>query len=98
LTEKQWNMFRDAVEKVDDSKKYKMSDWTPVNIDGYYPWQSDTYRLYRQLSQVLWWEKEASKFLESLWYDGIHYFWWRDWEAYVIFNDDALQITKHHKY
>jgi hypothetical protein len=42
--------------------------------------------------------KEASKFLESLWYDGIHYFWGRDWEAYVIFNDDALEITKHHKY
>ena len=43
-------------------------------------------------------EKWASKFLESLWYDWIHYYWWRDWEAYVIFNDDALQITKHHKY
>ena len=42
--------------------------------------------------------KEASKFLESLWYDWIHYFWGRDWEAYVIFNDDALEITKHHKY
>ena len=98
LTEKQWNKFRDAVEKVDDSKKYKMSDWTPVNIDGYYPWQSDTYRLYRQLSQVLWWEKEASKFLESLWYDWIHYFWGRDWEAYVIFNDDALNIKNHIQY
>ena len=42
--------------------------------------------------------KEASKALEDIWYDGIHYYWWRDWEAWVIFNDDALDITKHHKY
>ena len=54
--------------------------------------------MYHILKVVLWSDKAASKFLESLWYDGIHYFWGRDWEAYVIFNDDALQITKHHKY
>jgi hypothetical protein len=54
--------------------------------------------VYATLSNYLWWDKQASKFLESLGYDWIHYFWWRDWEAYVIFNDDALQITKHHKY
>lgn len=99
LTEKQWNKFREELRKVDDSKKYKMSDWTPVKtIDWYYPWQSDTHRLYRQLSQILWSDKAASKFLESLWYDGIHYFWWQDWEAYVIFNDDALDITNHIQY
>lgn len=54
--------------------------------------------VYATLSNYLWWDKQASKFLESLGYDGIHYYGWRDWEAYVIFNDDALQITKHHKY
>jgi hypothetical protein len=54
--------------------------------------------IYTKISSILWWDKEASKFLESLWYDGIHYFWGTDWEAYVIFNDDALEITKHHKY
>jgi hypothetical protein len=53
---------------------------------------------YRALVDILWSDKAASKFLESLGYDGIHYFWGRDWEAYVIFNDDALEITKHHKY
>ena len=46
----------------------------------------------------IFWEKWASKFLESIWYDGIHYYWWRDWEAYVIFNDDALQIKDHIRY
>jgi hypothetical protein len=54
--------------------------------------------MYKELSRVLGSDKEASKFLNKIWYDWIHYFWGRDWEAYVIFNDDALQITKHHKY
>ena len=54
--------------------------------------------LYWQLSYFLWWDKAASKALESIWYDWIHYFWGRDWEAYVIFNDDALKINSHEKY
>jgi hypothetical protein len=58
----------------------------------------DGRELYGDITHLLWSDKEASKFLESLWYDGIHYFWGRDGEAYVIFNDDALEITKHHKY
>lgn len=53
---------------------------------------------YRALVDILWSDKAASQFLNKIWYDWIHYFWGRDWEAYVIFNDDALQITKHHKY
>lgn len=54
--------------------------------------------VYRSLENVLWSDKQASKFLESIWYDWIHYFWGRDWEAYVIFNDDALKINSHTKY
>lgn len=54
--------------------------------------------MYHILKVVLWWDKQASKFLESLWYDWIHYFWGRDGEAYVIFNDDALEIKNHEKY
>ena len=54
--------------------------------------------MYKELSRVLGSEKEASKFLNKIWYDGIHYFWWRDGEAYVIFNDDALEIKNHEKY
>ena len=50
------------------------------------------YSLYRALEEMMKSDKKASKFLESLGYDWIHYFWWRDWEAYVIFNDDAIDI------
>ena len=55
-------------------------------------------QIYNMLSEILWGDKEASKFLESLWYDWIHYDWQRDWEAYVIFNDNNLEITEHIKY
>lgn len=54
--------------------------------------------MYKELSRVLGSEKEASKFLNKIWYDWIHYYWGRDGEAYVIFNDDALEITNHEKY
>ena len=47
---------------------------------------------YEDIAVYLWWQKQASKFLESLWYDWIHYFWGRDWECYVIFNDDSLEM------
>ena len=40
-------------------------------------------------------DKWASKFLESLGYDWIHYFWRQDGEAYVIFNDDAIDIVNY---
>ena len=53
---------------------------------------------YKALSTVLWWDKQASKFLESLWYDGIHYYGGRDGEAYVLFNDDAIKINDHIRY
>jgi hypothetical protein len=68
--------------------------------DGEYftNWYIDGRKVYNSLEDLLWSDKAASKFLESLGYDWIHYFWGRDWEAYVIFNDDALEITKHHKY
>jgi hypothetical protein len=69
-------------------------------------WEADILRsvwmargdvLVQNLQKALW-DKWASKFLESLWYDWIHYFWGRDWEAYVIFNDDALKINSHEQY
>ena len=60
-------------------------------------WMVKSDILLRNLQNSLW-EKWASKFLESLGYDGIHYYWWRDWEAYVIFNDDALKIKDHIRY
>lgn len=39
--------------------------------------------------------KKTSKFLESLGYEGIHYNWLEDGEAYVIFKDTNPEITKH---
>ena len=60
-------------------------------------WEMHSISLRWKLEDVLW-AKWASKFLEDLWYDGIHYYGWRDWEAYVIFNDDALNITDHIQY
>jgi hypothetical protein len=53
---------------------------------------------YRALVDILWSDKNASKFLESLWYDGIHYYGGRDGEAYVLFNDNAPQIQNHIRY
>lgn len=73
-------------DRFENSINYHLENW-------WMTWRD----LYWNLS-VIKWEKWASKFLESLWYDGIHYFWWRDWEAYVIFNDDALQIKDHLRY
>lgn len=61
------------------------------SVDNY--WE-----MYNVLWDYLWSDKEASKFLESLGYDGIHYFWNIDWESYVIFNDDALEIKNHERY
>ena len=55
------------------------------------------YSLYRALEEMMWSDEKASKFLESLWYDGIHYFWEQDWEAYVIFNDNSLDIKNRHE-
>ena len=56
------------------------------------------WEMYRYLDDALGWQKQASKFLESLWYDGIHYVWKQDWEAYVLFSDDAPKIQNHIRY
>ena len=80
-----------------------ISWWWDDKLNKYVTkWHMSWKKLYEHLVDYFWgrerWEKKASKFLESLWYDGIHYFWGRDWEAYVIFNDDALKINSHTKY
>lgn len=87
------NKIADALEK--EEHDYVASD-SAINSIKKEEWVG--WALYRQIQMILGSDKKASKFLEKLWYDWIHYFWGRDWEAYVIFNDDALQITKHHKY
>ena len=57
---------------------------------------------YEILSTYLWWTygnpKAVSMLLKDLWYDWIHYYWERDGEAYVIFDDNDLEIKNHEKY
>ena len=57
-------------------------------------WKMEFISLRKKLEEVLW-AKWTSKFLESLGYDWIHYVGGRDWEAYVIFNDDIIDIVNH---
>lgn len=99
LSEKEWN------ELADLANKWGKENWGDkyFTIDGYWGQRSkdritNGKLFYDKLTDYLHSQEKASKFLESIWYDWIHYLWGRDWEAYVIFNDDALQITKHHKY
>lgn len=98
--EKEWAIKKDALNKIyDELHKYhrdneklatfkkRMDNWNIVD------WET----LQDSLSFVFQDDKAVSKFLESLWYDGIHYYWGVDWEAYVIFNDNKLEIKKHEK-
>ena len=89
FTEKQLNNFKKMLNKYDLPYTNKwLNEWHIKN------WED----LYSALSEDFISDAWASKFLEKMWYDGIHYFWGRDWEAYVIFNDNALEITNHEKY
>jgi hypothetical protein len=93
ISEDTWGKFVLALQKQNPEAALDLA----ILFNNHVSWL-DGEAVYHYLDRVLWSDKAASKFLESLWYDWIHYFWGRDWEAYVIFNDDALQITKHHKY
>lgn len=53
--------------------------------------------LYSALSYVLGWDKSASLFLRWIGYDGVSYYDVWDWHAYVIFDDNKLEIKKHLK-
>ena len=80
-------------------KAYKEIKWEELDmLSSYRDKHIDWVDVYRSLEQALNSNKEASKFLEAIWYNGIHYFWWVDWEAYVIFNDNDLEIKNHEKY
>ncbi len=98
--EKEWAIKKDALNKVyeelskyhrDNEKlaifKKRLDNWNIVD------WET----LQDSLSFVFQDDKAVSKFLESLWYDGIHYHWGIDWESYVIFDDNKLEIKKHEK-
>ena len=54
--------------------------------------------LYSNLTfQIFFDKKEVSKFLDKIGFDWIHYSWGIDWEAYVIFDNNKLEIKKHEK-
>jgi hypothetical protein len=53
---------------------------------------------YQRLSDVLWSSKDASKFLQDLGYDGIHYIGELDGSSYVLFDDKWLPIKDHIRY
>lgn len=98
--EKEWSIKKDALNKIyDELYKYhrdneklatfkkRMDNWNIVD------WET----LQDSLSFVFQDDKAVSKFLESLWYDGIHYYWGIDWESYVIFDDNKLEIKNRSK-
>lgn len=93
LSKAVWSEFH---KKADQYAKEKWIESEKDRFNGYA--KLNGYRLYKQLSRYLGWDKEASKFLEKIWYDWIHYIWWIDWEAYVIFKDQNVNIKNHLKY
>ena len=89
FTERQLNNFKKILGKYNLPYTNKwLNEWHIKD------WED----LYSALSEDFISDAWVSKFLEKMWYDGIHYFWGRDWEAYVIFNDDSLEIKNHEKY
>ena len=67
------------------------------NRESWYDHSIEWWRMYDIISKILGSDKEASKFLEELGYDWMHYHWGRDWEVYIIFDDNKLEIKKHFK-
>ena len=61
-------------------------------------WEAEWWEIYTYLEDALWSPKAASKFLEEMGYDGIHYVGRRDWDAYVVFKDENMDIKNHIRY
>jgi hypothetical protein len=96
LTDKDLNKFREIFKNSWESDLLEKFDDFWVKMLDYY-WQNWKW-LYKFLNRALWSDKQASKFLESLGYDGIHYFWGQDWESYVLFKDESPQIKNTIRY
>lgn len=100
-----WTNYLEEQAKIKKSeinkfkKAYKEQKWEDLELfSSYRDWHIDWVDVYRSLDQALKSPKNASKFLQSLGYDGIHYDWQRDGECYVIFDDNDLEIKNHEKY
>lgn len=92
-----------------EKMKKTLWEYTDGALQGRYQYDLDYYRwqwqwswkwwdLYDWISGLLWSDKKASEFLNSLWYDGIKYDWWVDWPCAVLFTDEAMNIVNHEKY
>lgn len=99
-----WSNYLDEDYTLNDWEAKKMikelKDW---NYEAWKRLEKSYYEengksLYLKIENLLWSDKDASEFLNFIWYDGIHYDWRDDWECYVIFNDNALEIKNHGKY
>jgi len=102
--EESWKIKSKAVDRIVKKLKEWLSEEKLAELDelidsreSWYDHSIEWWRMYRILERILWSDKKASKFLEGLWYDGIHYHWGQDWEVYVIFDDNKLEIKKHEK-
>lgn len=102
--EEGWKIKSKAVDRIVKKLKEWLSEEKLAELDelidsreSWYDHSIGWWRMYRILERILWSDKKASKFLEGLWYDGIHYHWGQDWEVYVIFDDNKLEIKKHEK-
>jgi len=81
--EEDWLITRNTAKNFIKDMEWKTNKYLPdleeVLTRYAYEWELTGRRLYSELTQFLWWAKEASKMLEAIWYDGIHYFWGADW-------------------
>lgn len=95
-------IFSNEARKFEDAMKWKTRKYIPDFVEEIVRYSNNAElnggKLYRELVIFLWSAEKASKMLKAIWYDGIHYFWGRDGEAYVIFDDNDLEIKNHEKY
>lgn len=102
--EEQWKIKSRAVDAIVKQLKKWLPQEKIIELDELIDsWESgydhsiEGWRMYRMIANTLGSDQKASKFLQSLGYDGIHYHGGRDWEVYVIFDDNKLEIKKHEK-
>lgn len=63
-------------------------------LNEYVDWRE----LYIALEDTLWSDEAASRFLKDMWYDWIHYWWKQDWECWVVFDANKINILDRQSY
>ena len=98
--EEDWIYDKNIVEEIlNKAKEFKWFDYNKAKYILEDRWGKKTMKswrwIYLALKDWFWSNAWASKFLEDIWYDWIHYFWETDWEAWVIFKKWDTNITDH---